>query len=72
MPRPLPFDFAAGAAFLKKFKMLPFDLPLDFPLAVTRPLLVRLLLLGKLLDLPSKGIVGLAIVAGELMGFSGP
>jgi hypothetical protein len=55
-----------------KFKMLPFDLPLDFPLAVTRPLLVRLLLLGKLLDLPSKGIVGLAIVAGELMGFSGP
>ena len=47
--------------------MLPFGFPLDFPFAVDGLGLFRPVLLGKVLDLPNKGIVELAIVDIDLV-----
>lgn len=49
--------------------MLPFGFPLDFPLMVTGLVCVRPLLLGRVLDLPSKGTGELAMTEEVSMDF---
>ncbi len=69
LPQPLPFDLADSSVFLKKLRMLPFGIPLDFPLIVAGLVFVRPLLLGSVLDLPSKGIGELAMTEEVSMDF---